>query len=208
MKKILAFILMLSMVVMLSACGGGAGSYYADKYDYIADLAKAMDAEDDDRVDEICDEIADYWEDYRDKSDLFEEEMEEKYEDDARDMEDLEVDISDADISDGARDAIEEAMYAAERAISLVSMMDYTKMEKIAKTMMDVYRDCAKAAKKDDSDKVKEIARDAEDEFEAIVKEYEDAEEEYNDKINELRDEYGDDIVNQAISKYNQAMYY
>ena len=208
MKKILALLTVMCMtVVILASCGSGASDYYDTKYGYIEDLAKAIDDDDDDKIDDIKDDIKAYWEEYSDKMEEIYDDTQDKYEDEMDEMNDLESDISDADIKDSAREAVEDAMSAGSTALSKVSTANPDAIYDILDTMIDGYRDIAKAADDEDSDKVKKIARDLKKEFNEIIKEYEEYEKEYDDKIAELKDEYGEKTVNKAISEYSSSMY-
>jgi len=204
MKKIIALILALSIVSMFTACGGAdASSFYDEKYDYIEQLCAAIDDDDDNKIDDIQDEIEGYWEDYTEEAEATREDIEDSNEDDIGDLNEI---INEADLSDSAREAVSEMRNAYGVASANLIYVDLGAFEDLFDTMLDYYEDIAAAAEDDDSDEVKDIAREATDEFEAINDEFEEAQEEYEDKVDKLRDEYSDEIVGKAEMLYNEAM--
>lgn len=205
MKKIIALILMLSMAAMLTACGGAdASSFYGEKYDYVEKLAEAVDAGDTDEINDIKDEIKAYWSEFDAEFEIVEEELEDAYKDEVRDMDDT---IGSADLTEGAMEAIREMKVAFNTAESHLSKADVSAYEDLMETLISYYEDIASAAADDDSDEVKSIAREARDAFKEINAEYDEAFEEYEMMLEELRDEYSSSVVAEAEALYNEAMY-
>ncbi len=207
MKRILALLAVMCMLVCsLAACGGGAEDYYDTKLGYIEDLAAAIKDKDSGEISDVEADIRDWAKDYAEEALDVREDINDQAMDDTEDVLDMQSRINNASLSEAALKAKSE-MDSQYGKLSKYTEADLDLLYELYDLELEANEDLADAAEDNDSEEFKEIANEYKAEFKELYDEYKALEDDYKNKIKELEKEYGKDIVSQAEAKFDTAFY-
>ncbi len=205
MKKLLALLLAVCMILTLASCGNPAKKTLDKQLDYITKLAKAVDKHDDDKIEDIMDDIEKYYEKKFDKLEDLNDSLEDKYEDKIDDYEEEYYDNAD-DLKDSTRKTVDEALSAVTDAAEIYAVAgDASKTKSVFKDYVSFLKDIAKLSEKEKDNKIKAKANKLIKKYEKVLDQVEDLEDDYEEKIEDLEDKYGEDEVQEAIGYFFEA---
>ena len=207
MKKIIALLLTLCMTLgILTSCGGPSMEKAEKRLSFYEELAEAIKDGDDDKLEEIVDEIKAYGEEQSDiAKDL--EDAEKDFNEDKQDLiKKLEECVEDEKISSGA-------CYSFERNLNYASYYaDYLETEEERQEIYDeiiaAYEEAVDLAKDKNNEGIFELGREFRDDYYEKYREASLASSEMDDKFGELDDEYGDKLMSAVRAVYSSAYTY
>ena len=207
MKKIIALLLTLCMALgILTSCGGPSFDSAEKEGSFYEELAEAIRDGDDDKLQEIVDEIKAYGEERSDlEKDL--KDAEEDYVKDAEKLEEkLQKYVSDKRINQSAFDTLMSGIGYAESYADAYDDID--DRQAIYDEIIEALEEAVDLAKEKDSAGVREIGIGFRDDYYGKLTDLTIEGFEYTDQYYDLQIEYGEEIMSAVSAVYSSAYHY